>query len=150
MSDKEKKNAKAYLKNSEILVNLSKLCDNQKLNIGHTQFDMRVTKTKQKVLLKQNFRIVSVKDPHTSISYDLDKIVQLNLIDKHTSQLFLPSTSQFIQLDEGIRLGIVNARLINEYFETTDESFQYLGHSSRFFSKKSSPILKFNRVLNCL
>ena len=134
----------------EIFFKLSKKCDQKNLQIDQTQFDMYVNKNKEKILLTQKYKILSVRDPNTHITYDLEQIAMLNLIDKNSGELFLPSTSKFLQIDEGIRLGIVNARLVNQYYETTNESFQYMGHSFKKSNdsnlKYKTPILKFNVV----
>ena len=135
---------------NEIFFKLSKNCDQKSLQIDQNQFDMYVSKNKEKILLTQKYKILSVRDPNTHITYDLNQIAKLNLIDKNSGELLLPSTSKYLQIDEGIRLGIVNARLVNQYYETINESFQYMGHSFKKSNdsrlKSKSPIIKFNVV----
>ncbi len=135
---------------NEIFFKLSKNCDQKSLQIDQNHFDMYVSKNKEKILLTQKYKILSVRDPNTQITYDLNQIAMLNLIDKNSGQLLLPSTSKYLQIDEGIRLGIVNARLVNQYYEATNESFQYMGHAIKKSNdsrlKSKTPILKFNVV----
>jgi len=139
-----------FRRENDIFFKLSKKCDQKNLKIGQSQFDTFVTKNKEKILLTQKYKILSVRDPNTLITYDLEQIVKLNLIDKNTGELFLPSTNNFLQIDEGISLGIINARLVNQYYETTNESFQYVGHSFKRSNdsilKAKTPIVKFNLV----
>ena len=91
-----------------------------------------ITKIHEKIKLTQKFRILSAYDPNTGIIYDLSKILELNLIDRVSSSLCLPSTRQIIALDEAIQLGLINADLIDENLETTNESYQYIQNKDSF------------------
>ena len=128
------------------------LHDSKPVVLDPTRFDLNVTKKTEKLKLTQKYKILSVHDPNTGIIYNIDQIVELNLIDKSTSQLVVPSTCQFMQLDEAIQMGIVQARLIDEYFETSDESFHYVernkcnSYLNDSIVNTKSPIVKFNMV----
>ena len=50
----------------------------------------------------------------------------MKLINKYTSCFCLPSTGQFIALDEAIQLGYVKAELIDEFLETSNESYEFI------------------------
>ena len=89
----------------------------------------RVSRSREKIKLTQKYRIVNARDPHSGTHYSLSQIVSLKLINKYTSSFCLPSTGQLIALDEAIQLGYVNAELIDEFLETSNESYEFIQHS---------------------
>lgn len=85
-----------------------------------------VTKIEEKVHLTQKFKIKSAIDPSNGREYSLEKMLESGLIDNSTSMFYVPSTGQVLGLDEAIRSGIVVADLIDEFLETSNESFEYI------------------------
>jgi hypothetical protein len=98
--------------------------NNNENKIDTTKY--RVSRSREKIKLTQKYRILNAFDPHTGIVYSLKQIVSMKLINKYTSCFCLPSTGQFIALDEAIQLGYVKAELIDEFLETSNESYEFV------------------------
>jgi hypothetical protein len=105
-------------------VNTSINNNNNENKIDTTKY--RVSRSREKIKLTQKYRILNAFDPHTGIVYSLKQIVSMKLINKYTSCFCLPSTGQFIALDEAIQLGYVKAELIDEFLETSNESYEFI------------------------
>ena len=90
----------------------------------------RVSRSREKIKLTQKYRILNAYDPHTGHVFSLSQIVALKLINKYTSSFQLPSTGQLIALDDAIQLGYVRAELIDEYLETSNESYEFIHDDS--------------------
>ena len=85
-----------------------------------------VNEKNEKIVLTKKYRILNAHDPNTGINYDLDKLLDLNIIDIDTGLFCLPNATSLIELDEAIKLGYVNADLIDQKIETSNESFEYI------------------------
>jgi len=57
--------------------------------------------------------------------HELDQIIDLNIINTETGMFCLQNTNNLIELDEEIRLGMVNVCLIDQQIESSNESFEY-------------------------
>lgn len=96
----------------------------------------RVSRSREKIKLTQKYRIINALDPNTNIVYSLNQIVTLKLINKYTSCFCVPSTGQLIALDEAIQLGYVKAELIDEFLETSNESYEFIQHDGQQTAEK--------------
>ena len=89
-----------------------------------------VTKKHEKIKLTQKYRILGAHDPNTSVNYDLAAMLELNLLNKATSEFTLPSTGASCPVDEAIQLGYVKAELIDECIESFNETYELLDDTS--------------------
>lgn len=122
-------------------------CVNNDINSSTNVTKYQVTKIKEKITLTQKYKIVNAFDPYTGIDYDLNKIIELNLIDENTSNYRVPSTGKLIALDEAIQNGLVIAELVDELFETSNESYQYIQQNNEHTSTATN--ISFNEnILN--
>ncbi len=62
-----------------------------------------VNEINEKIVLTKKYRIVNARDPITGITYDLDKIIDLNIINTESGMFRLPNTNNLIELDEALR-----------------------------------------------
>ncbi len=85
-----------------------------------------VTKIQERIKFTQKYRIKWANDPNSGLTYSLNEIRKLNLIDRESSRFRLPSTGESIDLDQAIRAGIVYAELIDEFLETFNHSFEFI------------------------
>jgi hypothetical protein len=103
--------------------NYFSLNENKKPDI--TQIRYHVNEINERIVLTKKYRIVNARDPTTGFTYELDKIIDLNIINTETGMFCLPNTNNLIELDEAIRLGMVNVCLIDQQIESSNESFEY-------------------------
>lgn len=97
----------------------------------------QVTRKRERIKLTQKYKILSALDPNTGIKYDLDEIIELNLIDKNTSFYQILSTGELVEIDQAINLGYVQADLVEESLETSNELIEYTEQIDNIFKDES-------------
>jgi hypothetical protein len=95
-----------------------------------------ITKIQERIKFTQKYRIKWACDPNSGLTYSLNEIRKLNLIDRERSRFRLPSTGESIDLDQAIRAGIVYAELIDEFLETFNQSFEFIQTDHLILSTK--------------
>jgi hypothetical protein len=107
--------------------------ENKKTDIPPIRY--HVNEINEKIVLTKKYRIVNARDPNTGITYELNEIIDLNIINTETGMFCLPNTNNLIELDEAIRLGMVNACLIDQQVESSNESFEYFEENNMKISE---------------
>ena len=102
---------------------------------GRRQSRFRVTKIEEKVHLMRKYKIKWAVDPSNGRKYSINEMLDASLIDKASSMFCVPSTNEKLDMDEAIRSGIVFADLIDEFIETSNESFEYVEESESISRK---------------
>lgn len=122
---KFERNASSLSPSSRGSLNASAASSSSSSSTTTTANKYRVSRSREKIRLTQKYRILNAYDPHTGRVFSLGEIVSLNLINKYTSSFLVPSTGQLIALDDAIQLGYVRAQLIDEFLETSNESYEF-------------------------
>jgi hypothetical protein len=84
-----------------------------------------VNEINEKIVLTKKYRILKAHDPRTDTTYELDKLIDLKIIDVETGLFCLPDTASYLPLEEAISAGLVTADLIDQHVESSNESFEY-------------------------
>ena len=95
-----------------------------------------VTKFQESIKHTQKYRIKWACDPNTGLTYSLNEIRRLGLIEREASRFRLPSTGETIDLDQAIRAGVVFAVLIDECLETLNQSFEFVQSDQTILNAK--------------
>lgn len=140
VNTEEYKIIKTYFNNGNANVNPNNTATNIRDSEKYSKY--HVTKIEEKLKLTQKYRLKWAIDPMTGQKYTIADILSLNLIDKNTTNFYIPSTRRIVALDEAIRCGIVFADLIDEYLETSNESYEYIQQSH------SPPPVIINSITN--
>jgi hypothetical protein len=112
------------LRNENISFTRSSSASVDQKDVNKTNKRINITKIHEKIKLTQKYRILSAYDPNTNIKYNIHKMIEFKLLNKQTSSFCLPSTGSICTLDEAIERGYVNAELIDESIESSNETYE--------------------------
>lgn len=84
-----------------------------------------VTQIEERIHLRRKYKIKWAVDPCNGRKYSLGEIAERRLIDTATSMFYVPTSREVLGLDEAIRIGWIEADLIDEFFEASNESFEF-------------------------
>lgn len=87
-----------------------------------------VVRRHERIKLTQRYRILSARDPHSGVTYNLAELLEKNILNRATSQFCLPSTGQLFPLDEAIKLGYVHAQMISEQLVSSNDLHKSIVH----------------------